>query len=99
MRGRGVVRRSKGITLVISNEDMDDIIRFIESLQNSGVLIDGVSATLNMKLKKQKGAYLGILLENINVSVLVNMLTGKDLMIVARRYNNMHKKLQFLSIL
>ena len=93
MRGRGVVRRSKGITLVISNEDMDDIIRFIESLQNSGVLIDGVSAILNMKLKKQKGAYLGILLENIDVSVLGNMLTGKDLMIVGSRYNNMHKKL------
>ena len=31
------------ITLVIVNEDMDDIIRIMKSLEISGVLIDGVS--------------------------------------------------------
>ena len=50
MRGRGAivtgkagaVKAGKGITLVIVNEDMDDIIRIIKSLENSGVLIDRV---------------------------------------------------------
>ena len=42
MRGRGVVAAGKGITLVVSNEDMDDIIRIIKSLENSGILIDEI---------------------------------------------------------
>ena len=37
------IRAEKGFTLVISNEDMDDIIRIIKSLENSGLLIDGVN--------------------------------------------------------
>ena len=43
--GAGVVRAGQEITLVIMNEDMDDIIRIIKSLENSEVLIDGVSET------------------------------------------------------
>ena len=43
MFGRGVVRAGKIINLVISNEDMNDIIRIIKSLENSGLLIDIVS--------------------------------------------------------
>ena len=40
--GSGVVRAGKGITLVISNEDMSDIIRITKSLENPGALIDNV---------------------------------------------------------
>ena len=40
--GSGVVGTGKGITLVISNEDMSDIIRITKSLENPGLLIDGV---------------------------------------------------------
>ena len=36
IRGRGIVRAEREITLVISNEDMDDIIRIIKSLENQG---------------------------------------------------------------
>ena len=43
MCGKGVVRAGKGTALVISNEDMVDIIRIIKSLEDSGILIDGVS--------------------------------------------------------
>ena len=35
MRGKGVVRAGKGITLVISHKDMDDIIRILKSLWNN----------------------------------------------------------------
>ena len=35
MHGRGVLRPRKGITLVVLNEDMDDIIRIIKSLEPS----------------------------------------------------------------
>ena len=40
MLGRGVVRAGKRITKVISNKDMDHIIKIIKPLENSGVLID-----------------------------------------------------------
>ena len=39
----GVARAGKGIALVITNEDADNIIRILKSLENSGVLIDEVS--------------------------------------------------------
>ena len=38
---RGVEKAGKRITLIISNEDMADIIRIIKSLEKSGVLVDG----------------------------------------------------------
>ena len=38
-----VTKEIIGIDLVSSNEDVNDIIRIIKSLENSGVLIDGVS--------------------------------------------------------
>ena len=54
MRGRVVARAGKRMALVISNEDMDDIIRIIKSLENSGILIDGVSQTVKHEIKKNK---------------------------------------------
>ena len=50
----GAVRAGKWITLVVPNEDMDDIIRIIKSLENSGVFIDGVSETVKHEIKNCK---------------------------------------------
>ena len=47
----GVIRAAKGITLVISNKDMDDVIRIIKPLENLGVFIDGVSETVKHEIK------------------------------------------------
>ena len=44
--GKGAVREGKGFTLLMSNEDMDGIIKIIKSLENSGVLIDGVTGAV-----------------------------------------------------
>ena len=63
IRVLGIVRAVKGITLVISNEDMDEIIRIAKLLQNSGIWIDGVSETVKRKIKKQESGFIGILLE------------------------------------
>ena len=53
MRERGVVRAGTRITLVISNEDINDI-KIIKSLENSGVLINGVNETVKREIKKQE---------------------------------------------
>ena len=50
---RGVVQTGKGITLVISDEDMVSIIKVIKSLENSSILIDGISGTVKHEIKKQ----------------------------------------------
>ena len=42
MHGKGVVRAGKRINLVISNDDMHEIIRIIKSLENSVVSIETV---------------------------------------------------------
>ena len=47
--GKGAVIAGKGFTLFISNEEMNDIMKIIKSLKDSGVLIDGVTETVKMK--------------------------------------------------
>ena len=61
MREKGAVRARKGFTLLISNEAMNDMIKIIKSLEDSGVLIDGVTETVRHEIKKQ-GGFLGALL-------------------------------------
>ena len=46
---KGALRAGKRFTLFISNQDMNDIIKIIKSLQDSGVLINRVTETVNMK--------------------------------------------------
>ena len=75
----------KETTLVISNEDMDDIIRMIKLQENSGALIDGVSETVKHEIKKQEGGFLGMLLGTSGVLILRNMLTGKGVMRAGKR--------------
>ena len=55
---------------------MDDIVKIIKSLENSGILIDGVSETVKHEIKKQEGGFLGMLLGVLVDSMLGNMLTG-----------------------
>ena len=51
MHGEGVVKVGKGIPLVISNEDIDDIITTIKWLERSVALIDGVAETRKHEIK------------------------------------------------
>ena len=43
-----------GIKLIIEEEDMNDIMKIIEALENSGILLKGVTKQLKMKLKNKK---------------------------------------------
>ena len=58
------------------NEDMNDIMKIIEALENSGILLKGVSKTIENKTKEQKGGFLSMLLETLGASLLGNLLTG-----------------------
>ena len=64
-------------TLIISNEEMNDIMKIVKSLEDSGLLIKGVSQTIKNEAKEQKGGFLSMLLETLGASLLGNPLTGK----------------------
>ena len=49
------------ITLIISNEELNDIMKTTKSLEESCLLIKDVSETIKNKAKEQRGGFLGIL--------------------------------------
>lgn len=60
MRERGVVRAGKRFVSLASNEDMDDFIKNVESLEKTGLLIDGANETVKNQVKKKKVDFLGL---------------------------------------
>ena len=48
-------------TLIISNEEMNDIMKFVGALEDSNSLLKGVTKVIKTGTKEQKGGYLGIL--------------------------------------
>ena len=69
-----------GVKLIIEQEDMNDIIKIIESLENSGILLKGVTKTIENETKEQRGGFLSMLLGTLGASLLGNLLTGKGMM-------------------
>ena len=48
-------------TLIISNEEVNDIMKIVKSLEESGLFINDVSETIKNEAKKQKGGFIGML--------------------------------------
>ena len=65
------------ITLIIENKELEDIMKIIKSLEDSGLLIKGVSETIQIEAKEQKVGFLGMLLGALGASALGNILAGK----------------------
>ena len=71
--------RGAGIEFIIEQEDMNDIIKIIEALENSGVLLKGVTKTIESETKEQSGGFLSMLLGTLGASLLGHLLSGKGL--------------------
>ena len=71
MLGSGVT------TLIISNDEMNDILKIAKSLENSGLLLKGVSETIQNEAKEQRGGFLSMLLGTLGASLLGDILSGK----------------------
>ena len=69
--------RGEGIKLIIEQEDMNDIMKIIKALENSGILLKGVSKTIENVTKEQRGGFLSMLLGTSGASLLGNLLSGK----------------------
>ena len=63
---------SGNTTLIISNKDLNDIIKIIQALENSNILLKGVTKTIKNETK-------GMLLGTLGASLLGNWLTGKGI--------------------
>ena len=64
-------------TLIISNKERNDIKKIVKSLEESGLLMKGVSETTKNEAKEQKVRFLGILIGTLGASILRNLLTDK----------------------
>ena len=66
-------------TLIISNEEMNDIMKIIQTLEDSNILLKRVTKTIRNETKEQKGGFLSMLLGTLGASLLGNLLAGKGI--------------------
>ena len=62
-------------TLIISNDEMDDILKIVKSLGDSRVLLKGASETIENEAKEQRGGFLSMLLGTLGASLLGDILS------------------------
>ena len=58
---------------------MNDIMKIVQALEDSNILLKGVTKTIKNKTKEQKGGFLSMLLGTLVVSLLGNLLVGKGI--------------------
>ena len=64
-------------TLIISNDEIMDIIKIVKFLEDSGLLLEGVTETVKNEVKEHKGELLSLVLGTLGASLLGNLLTGQ----------------------
>ena len=58
---------------------MEDVIKIVKSLEDSGLLLKGVTETVQNEVKEEKGGFLRVLLGTLGASLLGNILAGKGI--------------------
>ena len=66
-------------TLMISNEEMNDIMKIVQSLEKSGLLVKYVSETIENEAKEQKLGFLSMLLSTLGATLSENLLTDNSI--------------------
>ena len=61
--------------LIISNDEMDDVLKIVKSLEDSGLLLKGVSETIQHEAKEQRGGSVSMLLGTLGASLLGDILS------------------------
>ena len=75
IHGSGATKGA-GVKLIIEQEDIKDIMKIIKALENSGILLKGISKTIKNETKEQRGGFLSMLLGTLGASLLGNLLSG-----------------------
>ena len=58
---------------------MNDVLKIVQALEDSNMLLEGVTKIIKNETKEQEGGFLGMLLGTLGASLLGNILTGKEL--------------------
>ena len=71
------IHGSEVTALIISNEEINHIMKIVQALEDSNILLKGVTKPIKNETKERKGGFLSMLLDNLGASLLGNLLTGK----------------------
>ena len=93
-------------TLAISNDEVHDIIKIVTSLEDSRLLVKGITETVQNEVKEQKGGYTSALIGILGASLLGDLLIGKGIYragnekgkgkgFLAAAYGNNNSKMDF----
>ena len=87
-------------TLIISNNEIEDLIKIAKSLEDSVLLLKGVTKSVQNEIKEQKRGFLSMLLGTLGASLLRNLLTRKEINragegVVIACYENKSNKIDF----
>ena len=66
-------------TLIISNEEMNDIMKIVQALEDSNILLKGVTKTIKNETKEKKGRFLSMFSGTLGTIFLGNVLAGKGI--------------------
>ena len=69
---------------------MNDIIKIVQALEDSNILLKGITKTIKNETKEQKSGFLSMLLGTLGASLLGNLLSGKG--IIRASTENKNKK-------
>ena len=64
-------------SLIISNEEMEDMMKIVKSIEELGLLVKKISETIKNETKEHNGRFLPMLLRGLAASLLGGALTGK----------------------
>ena len=78
-------------TLIISNRDMEDLIKIVKSLEDPGLLLNGVAELVKNEIKEQKGGFLTMPLGTLGASLLGNLLTGQGINEKGKGIHGIHR--------
>ena len=82
----GSSKHDNTTTLIISNDEMEDIIKIVKLLEDSGLLLKGASETIQNEAKEQRRGFVSVLLGTLGANLLGNILAGKRA--IARRQHS-----------
>ena len=60
--------------IIISNEEMNDILKTAKSLEDSNIFNKSITITIENETKKERGGFLGMLLHSLSATLLRNIL-------------------------
>ena len=58
---------------------MNDIMKIVQALEDSNILLNGITKTIKNETKEQKGGFLSMFLDTLGASLLGNLLAGKGI--------------------